>query len=160
MKNFDPSGLTEVPVSKEVVYQLLSNIPPELILVGGQALAFWLEHYQIDPTPKSSEDVAYVSMDVDFLGQRAHVKQLAEIISGKTNYPSKDAITILCGQIFVVDKTSKTFMNIDVIHRLGNMSSDEVRARAANAFVEGKALVQERGQQASGLVPLRLPDYS
>lgn len=47
MKSSEPAGLTEVPISKKVVLQLLSHIPSDLILVGGQALAFWVEHSQL-----------------------------------------------------------------------------------------------------------------
>jgi hypothetical protein len=137
MKSSEPAGLTEVPISKEVVLQLLSHIPGDLILVGGQALAFWVEHYSIDATPPTGEDEAYVSRDADFLGKRDHVKILAGIISGKALYPPQKAITILCGQVFVIDDATKTFMNIDVIHRIGNLDSEAVRTRAVEASVEG-----------------------
>ena len=66
MRSFEPTGLTEVPISREVVLQLLSHIPQDLILVGGQALAFWIEQYQVNPFPQSSKDEAFVSMDADF----------------------------------------------------------------------------------------------
>jgi hypothetical protein len=36
MKSSDPVGLTEFPISKEVVFQLFSHIPSDLILFGGQ----------------------------------------------------------------------------------------------------------------------------
>jgi hypothetical protein len=137
MKSSEPVGLTEVPITREVVLQLLSHIPRDLILVGGQALAFWIEHYGIDATPATEEDVAYVSRDADFLGKREHVKVLAEIIAGKASYPPRKALTILCGQIFVIDDAAGTFMNIDVIHRIGNLDSKAVRTRAVEAAVEG-----------------------
>lgn len=98
MKHSEPAGLTEVPISKVVVLQLLSHIPSDLILVGGQALAFWVEHYSIDATPPADEDEAYVSLDADFLGKRDHVKILAGIIAGKASYPPRKAMTILCGR--------------------------------------------------------------
>ncbi len=141
MRSFEPTGLTEVPISREVVLQLLSHIPQDLILVGGQALAFWIEQYQVNPFPQSSKDEAFVSMDADFLGKYEHVKILAGIIAGKATYPPKKTMTILCGQVFIVDKTAKTFMNIDVIHKIGNMDSDAVRNRAATASVEGNSFL-------------------
>lgn len=141
MKSSEPAGLTEVPISKEVVLQLLSHIPSDLILVGGQALAFWVEHYSIDATPPTDDDEAYVSRDADFLGKRDHVKILAGIIAGKASYPPRKAMTILCGQIFVIDDATKTFMNIDVIHRIGNLESEAVRTRAVEASVEGNTFL-------------------
>ena len=141
MKNSDLSGLSEVPISQEIVRQLLSRIPQDLILVGGQALAFWIDHYAIDTTPPSGEDEAYVSRNADFLGTRKHVALLADIIAGKSAYPSKRAITILCGQVFVIDKSAKTFMNIDVIHRIGNMNTDDVSRRAVSVSVRGNSFL-------------------
>lgn len=40
-------------------------------------------------------------------------------------------------QIFVIDDVTKTFMNIDVIHQIGNLESEAVRTRAVEASVEG-----------------------
>jgi hypothetical protein len=141
MKNSDLSGLSEVPISKAVVTKLLAHIPQDLILVGGQALAFWIDHYSINTSPLPDEDEAYVSRDVDFLGKREHVKLLADIIAGKTSYPPQRAMTILCGQVFVIDKSSKTFMNIDVIHKIGNMDALSVRNRAVLATIEGNSFL-------------------
>lgn len=139
MKNSEAIvGLTEVPITKEVVLKLLSNIPRDLVLVGGQALAFWVEHYSIDAAPAGKADEAYVSLDADFLGKRAHVRILAEIVSGKASYPPQAAMTILCGQVFVIDDSAKTFMNIDVIHRIGNLDSEAVRTRAVEASVKSR----------------------
>lgn len=50
-------------------------------------------------------------------------------------------MTILCGQIFVIDDATKTFMNIDVIHRIGNLESEAVRTRAVEASVEGNTFL-------------------
>ena len=141
MKNSDLSGLSEVPISKEVVHKLLSHIPQDLVLVGGQALAFWIDHYSIKVTLPSTDDEPYVSRDADFLGTREHVKKLAEIIVGETTYPPQRAMTILCGQVFVIDKNNKTFMNIDVIHKIGNMDSEAVRNRAATASIAGNSFL-------------------
>jgi hypothetical protein len=141
MKNFDLSGLQEIPVSKEVMLRLFSSLPPDAVLVGGQALVFWVEHFKIDPMAGQDEDVAFVSRDVDFLGRREHVKILADAISGIADYPTNKALTILCGQVFVVKEEDKTFMNIDVIHRIGNMDSAAVRRRAVQAVVQGKSFL-------------------
>ncbi len=141
MKNFDLTGLQEIPVSKEVMLRIFSSLPPDAVLVGGQALVFWVEHFKIDPMAGQHEDVAFVSRDVDFLGRREHVKILADAISGIADYPSKKALTILCGQVFLVKAEDKTFMNIDVIHRIGNMDSAAVRRRAVQAAVQGKSFL-------------------
>jgi hypothetical protein len=137
MKSFNPSGMQEIPISKEVMLKLFAGIPSDAILVGGQALAYWVEHFKIDPIQGCPEGEEYVSRDADFLGRRAHVKLLSEIVSGIADYPSKKAMTILCGQIFLVNNDEKTYMNIDVIHRIGNMDTEAVRRRAVEASLQG-----------------------
>lgn len=137
MKSFDISKLQEIPISKEVLQLILSNAPSDAVLVGGQALVFWLEHFNIDANPDRVK-YHFISRDVDFLGRREHVKALAKAISGVADYPSKKALTILCGQIFLVHKDDpKQFMNIDVIHRIGNMDSNAVRRRSVEGTILG-----------------------
>lgn len=136
MKNSDLTGLQEIPITPEAMQLLLANIPKDMILVGGQALAFWLEHFGIDPM-LGRHDSAFISMDADLLGKREHVRALADAVSGVANYPPRQAMTILSGQIFLVNRNDGTYMNIDVIHRIGNMSSNDVRRRSVEASVQG-----------------------
>lgn len=131
-------NMVEIPISRELMEQILANVPTDTILVGGQALAFWIEHFNIDPRTNNYEDEAYVSMDADFLGRREHVQMLAEAVSGVVDYPPERAMTILCGQIFVFDKDKKSFMNIDVIHRFGNLDTEAIRQRSVQANLDGK----------------------
>ena len=37
----------ETPLTGEDVAHILGAMPPQMILVGGQALAFWMEHYSL-----------------------------------------------------------------------------------------------------------------
>ena len=39
----------EVPLDAATVDLLLSNMGVDMVLVGGQALAFWMERYGISP---------------------------------------------------------------------------------------------------------------
>jgi hypothetical protein len=133
--------MQEIPISKEVMLKLLAGIPSDAILVGGQALAYWVEHFKIDPIQGCPEGEEFVSRDADFLGRHEHVKLMSEIVSGITDYPSENAMTILCGQIFVVKNDEKTYMNIDVIHRIGNMDSEAVRRRAVEVTMQGNGFL-------------------
>ena len=122
MKSFNLSGMQKIPISKDVMLKLFAGVPSDAILVGGQALAYWIENFDIDPIQGCSEGEEYVSRDADFLGTREHVKIFSEIVSGIADYPSEKAMTILCGQIFLVKNDDKTYMNINVIHRIGNIT--------------------------------------
>ncbi|MDP2759899.1 MAG: hypothetical protein Q8O64_05765 [Sideroxyarcus sp.] len=132
--SFDESKLKEIPVDRDVLRKLLGALPPHMIMVGGQALAFWVEHYGINAaTSICGNMAAHISRDVDFLGRRDDVSVLASLISGVAKYPPARAMTILCGQAILIQKEAGTYMNIDVIHRIGNMDTDAVSRRAIEA---------------------------
>jgi hypothetical protein len=96
------------------------------VLVGGQALAFWIARFRIDisrgPRP-------YVSADVDFLGFREHVAAFAAAIRGAAVYPPKRGSTALQG---VVTKKSARGggVEVDVLHKIVGLDANAVRRRA------------------------------
>jgi len=126
--NFNESKLSETYITDDVLKKLLPALPAHMILVGGQALAFWVERFGVDAGGE-----AHISLDVDFLGRRDDVRTLAELISGNAKYPPERSMTILCGQAVIVQQDAGTFMSIDVIHRIGNMNTEAVARRAVEA---------------------------
>lgn len=135
--NFDESKLSETYITDDVLVKLLAALPSHMILVGGQALAFWVERFGVDAGSTADNMEAHISRDADFLGRRSDVKTLAELISGSSKYPPEHAMTILCGQAILIQQDAGTFMNIDVIHRIGNMDTEAVSRRAVEARLEG-----------------------
>ncbi|WP_162049942.1 hypothetical protein [Fluviibacter phosphoraccumulans] len=37
----------EAPISRELLQQVLASLSSESVLIGGQALAFWVNHYKV-----------------------------------------------------------------------------------------------------------------
>jgi hypothetical protein len=82
-----------------------SSVPPEwlerilaladhgMILIGGQALAFWAAHYGT-PAP-----VIAITKDVDLVGTKADVERLARGLDARKVFPLNSAMTLLVGQI-------------------------------------------------------------
>jgi hypothetical protein len=111
------AGKREAVTPKEIVESLLRAAGPRLVLVGGQALAFWMDRYDIAMPTR----VDYVSRDVDFLAESAgdvsEVKRLAKVLGGQAVIPKNKALTSLVGQA-VREISDEEFINVDVVFRV------------------------------------------
>src|SRR6185436_4586848 len=96
------------------------------ILIGGQALAFWVAYFGID-IPAGPR--AYISADADFLGLAEHVKTLSDAIGGRAIYPSKREITSLHGAVAKQTKDGRK-IGVDVLREVIGISSSQVTQRA------------------------------
>ena len=69
----------ETPLTGEDVAHMLGAMPPRMILVGGQALAFWMEHYGI-----KAGAGAEITSDGDVLGTLEEARLLARRLDNIT----------------------------------------------------------------------------
>lgn len=69
--------LPEIALTEEEIDQILRGCQGRALLVGGQALAFWAQHYAVTPLGVLS---ANVTSDVDFLGSAHAARELAEAL--------------------------------------------------------------------------------
>lgn len=95
------------------------------MLVGGQALAFWLAWFKID---FSDGPRVYVSSDADFLGFAKHVEAFSRAIGGKAVYPPKRALSALLGT--AEKSVGGSFVRVDVLRKVVGLDADAVRKRA------------------------------
>lgn len=120
--------LAIVPI--EVVTAILANAGEDLILVGGQSLALWMNRYGV----RMPAEFAYVSRDIDFLTRSitdtASVRRLAETLGGRCAFPTKRvaAFTALVGQAIRELPDGRVY-NIDVMHKMWG-AGDDVWSRA------------------------------
>ena len=125
-----PTGV-EAQTSPGIFLKLV-EVAGEDILVGGQALALWVEHYQV----AVPEGIAAISRDVDFLADspnaRESVVRYAEALRGKTFFPSRRAMTSLVGQAFLLLPDDE-YINVDALWRLVGLTAEQVRSRAVTA---------------------------
>lgn len=112
------------------IQKLLDAAGDQLVLVGGQALAFWVDWYGLSHEQPS---LPAISNDVDFLSpsaaDKASVQRLAGAIDGKPVYPHEKALTSLVGQA-VVDVSAEEYVNVDVIFKVIGIKGETVRQRA------------------------------
>jgi hypothetical protein len=118
----------EAVTPSDVVTSVLRAAGPRLILVGGQALAFWMDRYKI-PLPA---ELPYVSRDIDFLGESrgdvSEVQRLAGVLGGQAVIPHERTLTALVGQA-IKDISEDEFINVDIVFRVLG-AGDGLRARA------------------------------
>lgn len=106
---------------------LLSSMGKGDILVGGQALAFWVGYYDIQfDLPHR---VPAISMDGDILGTKSSARRIAANMRGRVTPAPKDAITILVAQV-MIDLGNENFLNVDIIDRVNGLTNEEIRKRA------------------------------
>src|SRR5258708_20260025 len=81
---------TEAPLTPEDVQKILSICSPRGLLVGGQALAFWADHLQVE---RPVNLVSGVTADADFIGDSALAKDLAKRLGWQILIPALDHAT-------------------------------------------------------------------
>ena len=105
----------EQPLDAATVDLLLSNIGTDMIVVGGQALAFWMDRFGVDA------DGAAISNDGDALGELVTARALAAAISARLVVPRKTARTSVVAQLRLPAAGGKE-RNIDLLHLLYTVS--------------------------------------
>jgi hypothetical protein len=118
---------TEIAISQAQLAKILSGVTPGAVLVGGQALAFWVTNYDV-AMPKALAGA--ISDDADFLGSRADVTAIAKAARGIPTFASRNIITALVGQV-KIPVSSSEFVNVDVLHNLVGLDPEKVRNHAA-----------------------------
>jgi hypothetical protein len=118
---------TAVRVPPELLERILRLAGIDMILVGGQALAFWAAYYRT-PAPTIA-----ITKDVDLLGTKADVERLARGLDAKAVFPHKIATTMLVGQV-LKDLPGGDYINIDVMFRVyGDIATEAIVSRAVLA---------------------------
>jgi len=87
---------TEAPLSPEDVRKILSICSPRGLLVGGQALAFWADHLEVE---RPADLDAGVTADADFIGDSALARDLGKRLGWNTWIPGLDESTPQTGKV-------------------------------------------------------------
>jgi hypothetical protein len=87
---------TEAPLTPEDVQKILSICSPRGLLVGGQALAFWADHLQVQ---RPANLVSGVTADADFIGDSLLAKTLGKHLGWQTWIPALDDSTPQTGKV-------------------------------------------------------------
>jgi hypothetical protein len=117
----------EARVPLDLLERILKLAGTDMILVGGQALAFWAAYYH------ASAPTIAITKDVDLLGTKADVERLARGLDAKAVFPHKQDLTMLVGQV-LKDLPGGNYINIDVMFRVyGDIPTAAIASRAVLA---------------------------
>jgi hypothetical protein len=81
----------------EALLQRLGELPQRLVLIGGQAVAFWANYYA--SRIELPGGIVPTSKDVDFLGAAVDVETAARALDGKAFLPTLDDATNSAGYV-------------------------------------------------------------
>jgi len=124
----------------DLVQQVIASATPDLVLIGGQALAFWMDHYRID-----WEDAhgPAVSRDVDFFTRNAAntapLTQFATAIGGRAQVHAIQGQSALIGSAVAPAGNGRVY-NVDLLHDVIGLKRDSVEANAVTVPVAGSNL--------------------
>ncbi len=137
----------EVALPPAEVERLLHAMPPATILVGGQALGFWLLRFGL---LRADGDDPAVTRDADLIGALDDAKQLASVLHGALIVPHERARTGLVAQVRLPVPDTDRHYNIDILQQLfavgGLRKSAEFtrRARSRASVVKVSDIAQIR----------------
>lgn len=120
----------------DLVLRVLASAGPDVVLVGGQALAFWMDRYGV----RQPGHLPAVSRDVDFFtpdaANSAPLKAFAKAIGGRAGILPPKAITALIGSAVAQAEDDRVY-NVDLLHAVVGLSRDELERNAVLARVDG-----------------------
>jgi hypothetical protein len=128
------------PLRFEEVQRTLRLLQPavrahRIVLVGGQAVAFWQRYLQRHSAePGLLEPLT--SKDIDFEGSARAVRQAAELLSGVPRFPDADHVSTPNTGIVVFNDRDGVRREIDFIEQPLGLSARDVRNTAVTIELE------------------------
>src|SRR5262249_47261448 len=104
----------EVPLGGPAVERLLTLLGDQMVLVDGQALAYWMARFDLLVADE------LVSNDADAFGSIAAARELAQALHARLIEPPSRAGTALVAQLHL-PAPEGMYASIDVLHQLHTM---------------------------------------
>ena len=123
----------------DMVRRVLAAAGTDVVLVGGQALAFWMDRYGIEPTDTSAPAV---TRDVDFFthdaAQGRSLHAFAKAIGGRPAFATPEAITALVGSAVAPAEPGRVY-NVDLLHSVVGLDRRALVGNAVHVALPGLA---------------------
>src|SRR4030081_1071567 len=117
---------TEASLTPEDVQKILSICSPRGLLVGGQALAFWADHLQVE---RPVNLVSGVTADADFIGDSVLAKDLARRLGWQIWIPALDDATPQTGKVTHRTKSGEV-KQVDFLSGVVGLTTKDLVRRA------------------------------
>lgn len=134
----------EAYMPPDLVEQVLEHAKADVVLIGGQALAFWMGYYGI----ASPGNIApAVSRDVDFFTADAAntepLERFAGALGGRVELSDRHALSALIGSATAPADEEGRVYNVDLVHRVVGIDRDSIEANAVDVqLTEGGATLR------------------
>ena len=117
------------------VFQVRNPAGIPYVLIGGQAVNYWAEHY-LAAEPALRKHVPFTSGDIDFRGNRDDVRHIAGQLRLPAVFPDRVSLTALAGAIPF--KIGTLPSNIEVVRLLPGVSTATMDDLAIGAELSGQ----------------------
>jgi hypothetical protein len=117
---------SEAPLTSQDVQKILSICSPRGLLVGGQALAFWADHLQVE---RPVNLVSGVTADADFIGDSVLAKDLARRLGWQLWIPALDDSTPQTGKVTHRTKSGEV-KQVDFLSGVVGLTTKDLVRRA------------------------------
>lgn len=126
----------EAYIPRELVDRVIDSASSDVVLVGGQALAYWMDYYRIaHPT-----NLPAISRDVDFFtrdpANAAPLTRFARAIRGRKEVLPASAISALVGSA-IAPAGDERIYNVDLLHSVVGIERADVEAKAVDVTLPG-----------------------
>lgn len=120
------------PLRPEEVRRILRDLAPlseerRIILVGGQAVAFWAAFFKLEPA--LTEDAIFTSKDIDFEGAARSARKAGELLGGEVRIPTMDDLTPNTGIVVFKDSDGEV-REVDFLSAPYGLDGRDVRDSA------------------------------
>lgn len=126
----------EAYMPRELVLRVLAQADEDVVLIGGQALAFWMDHYDV----RQPGDLPAISRDVDFFTLNAAnsgpLDRFARAIHGRVHKERAESLTALIGSAIAPAADDRIY-NVDLLHTVFGFTRDQVEANAVPVAIPG-----------------------
>jgi hypothetical protein len=121
---------------RDLVDRVLASAQDDVVLIGGQALAFWMDHFDV----QGIGNLPAVSRDVDFFtrdaANSAPLRRFAEAIRGRAHVAETREITALIGSA-IAPAADDLIYNVDLLHSVIGLERDQVLANSIEVHAHG-----------------------
>ena len=129
-------------MSRAAVLRVIGAIGERGVLIGGQAISWWAEHYLARGRLTVAAGSLYTSKDVDLLARDADARLLARdvaiVVGGVVNGSFKPRWnSLLAARVEFVDGAAKR--EVDVLRRMNGLLASDVFANAVRFDATGES---------------------
>lgn len=128
---------TEVALTADELASILRFCAPEGLLVGGQALAFWVDRLAV---PRPVELASHITTDADFIGNAQLARRLGRGLGWKTWVPSLEDATPQLAKVTHTEPDG-SIKQVDFLSGVVGLTTKDVKPRAVTLDVAGIGLM-------------------